>query len=197
MLHLLFRSQLIVVISNVYIWSIKKICARTKTFYAVVEERHFSFPCTWWKAFQADWNRFRSSVLSPLLEFPRFWHYQIAGVSARVYICSRFEEGVHSEWFVDVEHVASCIRHWIMGNKITRRRLPAIDDRHTRPQGLYPCKDVDQQKLRRLILDSKLAPCYPGGEEPAVELEECPICFLVQCQYLITFFSPLSGIQHF
>jgi hypothetical protein len=25
-----------------------------------------------------------------------------------------------------------------------------------------------------------LAPCYPGGEEPAVELEECPICFLVE-----------------
>jgi hypothetical protein len=42
-----------------------------------------------------------------------------------------------------------------------------------------------------------LAPCYPGEEEPAVELEECPICFLVQCQYLITFFSTLSGIQHF
>jgi hypothetical protein len=65
-----------------------------------------------------------------------------------------------------------------MGNKITRRR-PAIDDRHTRLQGLYPSRDVDQRKLRRLILDSKLAPCYPGGEEPAVELEECPICFLV------------------
>ncbi|CAM6022340.1 unnamed protein product [Sphagnum balticum] len=64
-----------------------------------------------------------------------------------------------------------------MGNKITRRR-PAIDDRHTRLQGLYPSRDVDQRKLRRLILDSKLAPCYPGGEEPAVELEECPICFL-------------------
>ncbi|CAM6047369.1 unnamed protein product [Sphagnum compactum] len=64
-----------------------------------------------------------------------------------------------------------------MGNKITRRR-PAIDDRHTRLQGLYPPKDVDTRKLRRLILDSKLAPCYPGGEEPAVELEECPICFL-------------------
>ncbi|KAH8957571.1 hypothetical protein BDL97_07G098500 [Sphagnum fallax] len=64
-----------------------------------------------------------------------------------------------------------------MGNKITRRR-PAIDDRHTRLQGLYPSRDIDQRKLRRLILDSKLAPCYPGGEEPAVELEECPICFL-------------------
>jgi hypothetical protein len=64
-----------------------------------------------------------------------------------------------------------------MGNKLTHRR-PAIDDCYTRPQGLYPSQDVDQRKLRRLILDSKLAPCYPGGEAPAVELEECPICFL-------------------
>ncbi len=75
-----------------------------------------------------------------------------------------------------------------MGNKITRRR-PAIDDRHTRLQGLYPSRDVDQRKLRRLILDSKLAPCYPGGEEPAVELEECPICFLVGTISLSPFFS--------
>ncbi|KAG0620173.1 hypothetical protein M758_4G195400 [Ceratodon purpureus] len=64
-----------------------------------------------------------------------------------------------------------------MGNKITRRRA-AIDERYTRPQGLYPCRDVDQRKLRRLILESKLAPCYPGAEDPATDLEECPICFL-------------------
>jgi len=65
-----------------------------------------------------------------------------------------------------------------MGNKITRRR-PTIDERYTRPQGLYPHRDVDQRKLRRLILDSKLAPCFPGGEDPAADSEECPICFLV------------------
>jgi hypothetical protein len=66
-----------------------------------------------------------------------------------------------------------------MGNKITRRR-PVIEERFTRPQGLYPQRDVDQRKLRRLILDAKLAPCYPGAEEPATDLEECPICFLVR-----------------
>jgi hypothetical protein len=66
-----------------------------------------------------------------------------------------------------------------MGNKITRRR-PVIDERYTRPQGLYPHRDVDQRKLRRLILESKLAPCFPGAEEPATDLEECPICFLVR-----------------
>lgn len=64
-----------------------------------------------------------------------------------------------------------------MGNKLGRRRQ-AIDEKYTRPQGLYHHKDVDHKKLRKLILESKLAPCYPGGEEWTCELEECPICFL-------------------
>lgn len=64
-----------------------------------------------------------------------------------------------------------------MGNKFTRRR-PVVDERFTRPQGLYQHRDVDHRRLRRLILDSKLAPCFPGAEDPAVDLDECPICFL-------------------
>ncbi|VFQ61902.1 unnamed protein product [Cuscuta campestris] len=66
-----------------------------------------------------------------------------------------------------------------MGNKLGRRRQ-VVDEKYTRPQGLYHHKDVDNKKLRRLILDSKLAPCYPGEDECAAqsELEECPICFL-------------------
>ncbi|KAM0944555.1 putative transcription factor C2H2 family [Dioscorea sansibarensis] len=64
-----------------------------------------------------------------------------------------------------------------MGNKIGRRR-PVVDERYTRPQGLYQHRNVDHKKLRRLILDSKLAPCYPGDEECVLDFEECPICFL-------------------
>ncbi|PON32691.1 RING/U-box superfamily protein [Parasponia andersonii] len=64
-----------------------------------------------------------------------------------------------------------------MGNKLGRRRQ-VIDERYTRPQGLYHHKDVDHKKLRKLILESKLAPCYPGDEECTCDLEECPICFL-------------------
>ncbi|XP_024543246.1 protein sip5 isoform X1 [Selaginella moellendorffii] len=64
-----------------------------------------------------------------------------------------------------------------MGNKFARRRAQ-IDDRYTRPQGLYQHKDVDHKKLRRLIIDAKLAPCYPGAEDAAIDLDECPICFL-------------------
>ncbi|XP_020204196.1 E3 ubiquitin-protein ligase DA2L [Cajanus cajan] len=64
-----------------------------------------------------------------------------------------------------------------MGNKLGRRRQ-VVDEKYTRPQGLYNHKDVDHKKLRKLILESKLAPCYPGDEETALDREECPICFL-------------------
>lgn len=67
--------------------------------------------------------------------------------------------------------------YW-MGNKLGRRRQ-VVDEKYTRPQGLYQHRDVDHKKLRKLILDSKLAPCYPGDDDSASDLEECPICFLV------------------
>ncbi|CAI9784316.1 unnamed protein product [Fraxinus pennsylvanica] len=53
-----------------------------------------------------------------------------------------------------------------------------VDDKYTKPQGLYQLKDVDKKKLRKLILESKLAPCYPGDDECGCDLDECPICFL-------------------
>ncbi|XP_062233582.1 E3 ubiquitin-protein ligase GW2-like [Phragmites australis] len=66
-----------------------------------------------------------------------------------------------------------------MGNRVGgRRRQPAVEERHTRPQGLYPHPDIDLKKLRRLILEAKLAPCYPGADDPRADLDECPICFL-------------------
>ncbi|XP_076886324.1 E3 ubiquitin-protein ligase DA2L-like isoform X2 [Bidens hawaiensis] len=64
-----------------------------------------------------------------------------------------------------------------MGNKLGRRRQ-VVDEKYTRPQGLYQHKDVDHKKIRKLILDSKLAPCFPGDDDCSCDLEECPICFL-------------------
>ncbi|KAI8552313.1 hypothetical protein RHMOL_Rhmol06G0257000 [Rhododendron molle] len=66
-----------------------------------------------------------------------------------------------------------------MGNKLGRKRQ-VVDEKYTRPQGLYQHKDVDHKKLKKLILDAKLAPCYPGDESECggYDLEECPICFL-------------------
>lgn len=41
-----------------------------------------------------------------------------------------------------------------------------MEERYTKPQqGLYMSKDVDIKKLKKLILESKLAPCYPGDDE--------------------------------
>ncbi|KAL0732022.1 hypothetical protein Bca4012_028116 [Brassica carinata] len=65
-----------------------------------------------------------------------------------------------------------------MGNKLVGRKRQVVDERYTKPQGLYVNKDVDIKKLRKLILESKLAPCYPGDDESCHDLEECPICFL-------------------
>lgn len=65
-----------------------------------------------------------------------------------------------------------------MGNKITRK-CSTIDESYTRPQGLYSQCNIDKRKLRRLILNSNLAPCFPGKEETNADFEECPICFLV------------------
>ena len=91
-----------------------------------------------------------------------------------------------------------------VASKMGLRSKPTIDERYTRPQGLYGTGDVDLRKLRKLILSGKLAPCFPGQEggtqtvttgvggsvdvpgasalEPGprfeVKLDECPICFL-------------------
>ncbi|KAG6508466.1 hypothetical protein ZIOFF_033840 [Zingiber officinale] len=73
----------------------------------------------------------------------------------------------------------SVLLRWdYMGNKIGRKRQ-VVDEQYTRPQGLYQHRGIDQKKLRKLILESKLAPCYPGCDEYALDLEECPICFWV------------------
>ncbi|KAF8095494.1 hypothetical protein N665_0331s0014 [Sinapis alba] len=65
-----------------------------------------------------------------------------------------------------------------MGNKLVGRKRQVVEEKYTKPQGLYVNKDVDIKKLRKLILESKLAPCYPGDDESCHDLEECPICFL-------------------
>ncbi|GMP90971.1 hypothetical protein CsSME_00041871 [Camellia sinensis var. sinensis] len=63
-------------------------------------------------------------------------------------------------------------------NNEQRKLEKMVDEKYTRPQGLYQHRDVDHKKLRKLILDSKLAPCYPGDKECGYHLEECPIYFL-------------------
>jgi len=78
-----------------------------------------------------------------------------------------------------------------------------VDEMYTRPQGLYAHKDVDHKKLRKLILESKLAPCFPGDEDSCYDHEECPICFLVRVSIIVFLsslflsFSPSSSFCFF
>ncbi|MBA0816657.1 hypothetical protein Gohar_001296, partial [Gossypium harknessii] len=66
-----------------------------------------------------------------------------------------------------------------MGNKLGRRRQ-VVDEKYTRPQGLYVHKDVDIKKLRKLILESKLAPLLSKSQQIKMLYEKylyrCPFC---------------------
>lgn len=82
-----------------------------------------------------------------------------------------------------------------MGNKLVGRKRQVVEERYTKPQGLYVNTDVDIKKLRKLIVESKLAPCYPGDDESCHELEECPICFLVCEFYQVSGFSSVIVVD--
>lgn len=81
-----------------------------------------------------------------------------------------------------------------MGNKIGKRKV-AVDEQFTKPQGLYEHHEIDLRRLRKLILDGKLSPCYNGAEEGGVDLEECPICLLVNPWSLAACPGSLPGFQ--
>ena len=61
-----------------------------------------------------------------------------------------------------------------MGQKFSRpglsRKAYAVDERYCRPQGLYTESDVDLRKLKKLIVDRKLAPCWLGKAEDGLEV---------------------------
>jgi len=49
-----------------------------------------------------------------------------------------------------------------------------------RPSGtLYTSCEWDERTVRRLIIERKIAPFYPGQDQPAPDREECPICMMV------------------
>jgi len=63
-----------------------------------------------------------------------------------------------------------------MGNKLSRNK--SVDSKFTKPTGLYPTCEWDEKTVKKLINKKKVAPRYPGREEPGPDLDECPICFL-------------------
>jgi hypothetical protein len=72
-----------------------------------------------------------------------------------------------------------------MGNGVKKE---AIDSKHLKPNGLYTL-EWDLKLVKKLILDRKLAPFFPGKDSAnEQDSEECPICFLV------SFLIPIAQI---
>ncbi|KAA6426518.1 MAG: hypothetical protein FRX49_03628 [Trebouxia sp. A1-2] len=57
-----------------------------------------------------------------------------------------------------------------MGQKSSK--APQVEARYLAPQKLYCYSEVDLRKLRKLIKDRKLAPCFPGVDSESREVEE-------------------------
>ena len=55
-----------------------------------------------------------------------------------------------------------------MGQKNSKQ--PQVDPRYLAPQKMYCYNEVDLRKLRRLIKDRKLAPCFPGVDSESQEV---------------------------
>jgi hypothetical protein len=67
-----------------------------------------------------------------------------------------------------------------MGSTNSKRPAASEEVKYLSPTGLYPSCNWDLKTIRKLIIEKKLAPFYPGREEKdSPELDECPICFMV------------------
>ena len=66
-----------------------------------------------------------------------------------------------------------------MGQKSSKQ--PQVDPRYLAPQKLYCYNEVDLRKLRRLIKDRKLAPCFPGVDSESQEVILEPLCPKATC----------------
>ncbi|ETV97771.1 hypothetical protein H310_09124 [Aphanomyces invadans] len=61
----------------------------------------------------------------------------------------------------------------------TAKSSPTYDgDNFTRPTGLYKSCSWEHKAVRRLVLERKIAPRYPGSDAATANSYECPICFL-------------------
>ncbi|OQS00639.1 hypothetical protein ACHHYP_03292 [Achlya hypogyna] len=65
-----------------------------------------------------------------------------------------------------------------MGNSSGKTRHTKELERYTQPTGLYTTCPWEHKVVRKMILERKLAPRYPGSESSRADSYECPICFL-------------------
>ena len=63
--------------------------------------------------------------------------------------------------------------------RLCARRPPSRCLDHTLSRNVPPLAG-DERAIRRLIIERKIAPFYPGSVDKANDREECPICMLVR-----------------
>ena len=76
-----------------------------------------------------------------------------------------------------------------MGNSRSKSKAAKELEKYTKPTGIYDSCNWDERVVRKLILERKLAPMFPGLDAQAGKREECPICFLVRGSAALSFTS--------
>ena len=86
-----------------------------------------------------------------------------------------------------------------MGLINSKRNTERDEVKFSSPNGLYPTCSWDMKVVKKLIVEKKIAPFYPGSEErTSKELDECPICFLVnafRCRWCYILTSYCNSIM--
>lgn len=77
-----------------------------------------------------------------------------------------------------------------MGQKSSKQ--PQVDARYLAPQTLCCFNEVDLRKLRRLIKDRKLAPCFPGIDSESREVIVSPA---LPASYFRPFAAPYLFVE--
>jgi hypothetical protein len=107
------------------------------------------------------------------------WDYSLVG-QERAWVCADsifLESSFYSTGTGLRRRRVTASRQGGMGQKSSK--APQVEARYLAPQKLYCYSEVDLRKLRKLIKDRKLAPCFPGVDS---ESREVVILFRYACR---------------
>lgn len=54
----------------------------------------------------------------------------------------------------------------------------SVEAKYSTLNGVYPTCEWDPKSIRKLVVDKKVSPLFPGKEDPGENTDECPICLL-------------------
>jgi hypothetical protein len=80
-----------------------------------------------------------------------------------------------------------------MGNSSGKKKSRELE-KWTKPTGIYETCPWDERVVRKLILDKKLAPMFPGADTQVGRRDECPICFMVSPSLLTVLPTPALNL---